>query len=176
MEQASDEITVRHIDLSDVDDFMAWASDDLATAFCQYDSYTDKANLLRYMGEVVLPHPWFRAVCLGRRAIGSISVTVGAGCRRCKGEIGYVLAAAHWGRGYATAAVRLSVAAVFEEVEGLERVEALVDVENGASQRVVEKAGFTREGVLKKAAVLKGKTRDLAIYSILNTRESGGLG
>ncbi|XP_009408784.2 uncharacterized protein LOC103991148 [Musa acuminata AAA Group] len=166
------EITLRRFDLSDLDDYMVWASDDRVTAFCRWDSYTDKEDLRRYMRETVLPHPWFRAICLGGRPIGALSVDLGVGCDRCKGELGYVLATAHWGRGYATAAVKMAVRSVFQEVEGLERVEALVDVDNKGSQRVLEKAGFVREGVLRKSMVSKGRTRDLVMFSFISTDAS----
>ncbi|CAL9210416.1 unnamed protein product [Musa hybrid cultivar] len=171
-EEREREITLRRFDLSDLDDYMVWASDDRVTAFCRWDSYTDKEDLRRYMRETVLPHPWFRAICLGGRPIGALSVELGAGCDRCKGELGYVLATAHWGRGYATAAVKMAVRSVFQEVEGLERVEALVDVDNKGSQRVLEKAGFVREGVLRKSMVSKGRTRDLVMFSFISTDAS----
>lgn len=47
-------------------------------------------------------------------------------------------------------AVKAAVAEVFRDRLELERLEALVDVDNVASQRVLEKAGFTREGLLRK--------------------------
>ena len=46
-----------------------------------------------------------------------------------------------------------------------------VDVENKASQRVLEKAGFLREGVLRKYTYLKGVVKDLVLYSFLSTDE-----
>jgi RimJ/RimL family protein N-acetyltransferase len=87
----------------------------------------------------------------------------------CRAELGYVLARAHWGRGVATAAVKRTLATVFGEVQGLERVEALVDVANPASQRVLEKAGFTREAVLRKYAAVKGVVRDTVMFSFIDT-------
>ncbi|XP_062209047.1 uncharacterized protein LOC133910799 [Phragmites australis] len=81
------------------------------------------------------------------RVVGAVSVAPTA--ERCRGELGYVLARAHWGKGVATAAVRRALGAVFAEVGRLARVEAPVDVDNPASQRVAEKAGFRREGVLR---------------------------
>uniref|UniRef100_A0A0D9ZEB7 N-acetyltransferase domain-containing protein n=1 Tax=Oryza glumipatula TaxID=40148 RepID=A0A0D9ZEB7_9ORYZ len=85
-------------------------------------------------------------------------------------ELGYVVARAHWGKGVATAAVRRAVAAVLGgEVSGLARVEALVDVDNRASQRVVEKAGFRREGVLRRHYWHKGRVRDLVMYSFVSS-------
>jgi RimJ/RimL family protein N-acetyltransferase len=88
---------------------------------------------------------------------------------RCRGELGYLLACAHWGRAVATAAVRRALRAVFAEVDGLARVEALVDVDNPASQRVAEKAGFRREGVLRRHYWHKGRARDMAMYSFVSS-------
>ena len=45
-------------------------------------------------------------------------------------------------------------------------------VENVGSKRVLEKAGFKSEGVLRKYFVLKGKTRDMEIFSLLSTEVS----
>ncbi|MCI72374.1 putative N-acetyltransferase, partial [Trifolium medium] len=49
------------------------------------------------------------------------------------------------------------------------RLEALVDVENVGSQRVLEKAGFQKEGVLRKYWFMKGKSRDVIMFSYLST-------
>ncbi|KAL4272839.1 hypothetical protein GQ457_13G025500 [Hibiscus cannabinus] len=58
---------------------------------------------------------------------------------------------------------------IFDERPHLERLEALVDVENLGSQRVLEKAGFQREGVLRKYIFLKGRSRDVVMFSLLST-------
>lgn len=60
------------------------------------------------------------------------------------------------------------VKAAFSEFPHLERLQALVDVENVASQKVLEKAGFQREGVLRKYVVIKGKSRDMVMFSVLS--------
>uniref|UniRef100_A0A0D9VZT6 N-acetyltransferase domain-containing protein n=1 Tax=Leersia perrieri TaxID=77586 RepID=A0A0D9VZT6_9ORYZ len=163
------EVTLRRFDLADVDAMMAWASDPEAAAPCRWEPYESTDPLLVYLRDTVLPHPWFRAICLATadHPVGAVSVTPTADA--CRAELGYVLARAHWGKGVATAAVRRVVATVFGEVEGLERVEALVDVRNAASQRVLEKAGFRREAVLRKYCVLKGDVKDMIIYSFLST-------
>ncbi|XP_072951968.1 uncharacterized protein [Typha angustifolia] len=163
------EITLRPFDLSDADDFMVWASDEKVSAFCSWDAYTDKSDLLKYMADSVLPHPWLRAICLDSRPIGAISLTPVPSGGRHRAELGYVLASAHWGRGIVSEAVRMALGRAFADVAGLERVEALVDPENKASQRVLEKVGFVREGVLRKYWFMKGKTRDMVSYSFLAT-------
>uniref|UniRef100_A0A0D9W025 N-acetyltransferase domain-containing protein n=1 Tax=Leersia perrieri TaxID=77586 RepID=A0A0D9W025_9ORYZ len=168
------EVTLRRFELSDLDAMMAWASDPEVAAFCRWEPYDSTDHLLAYLRDTVLPHPWIRAICLAAaaagdddRPVGAVSVTPTADA--CRGELGYVVARAHWGKGVATAAARRAVAAVFGEVEGLERVEALVDVRNAASQRVLEKAGFRREDVLRKYRVIKGDVKDMVIYSFVST-------
>ncbi|XP_062209456.1 uncharacterized protein LOC133911273 [Phragmites australis] len=163
-----DTVTLRPFDLADVDPMTAWASDPVATAFVTWDPYTSREALLAFLRDTVLPHPWFRAVCLGGGApVGAVSVTPTDD--RCRAELGIVLARAHWGKGVATAALKRTVAAVFGDLEGVERVEALVDVDNAASQRVLDKAGFQREAVLRSYCVVKGRLRDMVIYSFIST-------
>ncbi|KAJ1293237.1 hypothetical protein BS78_01G053000 [Paspalum vaginatum] len=163
------EVTLRRFELSDVDAMMAWASDPEVARFCRWEPYESTAPLLAFLRDAVLPHPWFRAICVSGAVVGAVSVAPTA--ERCRAELGYVLARAHWGKGVATAAVRRALRAVLAgaEVEGLARVEALVDVDNPASQRVAEKAGFRREGVLRRHYWHKGRARDMVMYSFLST-------
>ncbi|PKI76174.1 hypothetical protein CRG98_003401 [Punica granatum] len=111
---------------------MVWASDGEVARFCRWEPYKSLDALTDYIRIVVLPHPWFRAICLRCRPIGAISVTENTGGDRCRGELGYVLASRYWGKGIVTKAVELAVALVFRERPELERVEALVDVDDVA--------------------------------------------
>lgn len=86
-----------------------------------------------------------------------------------KGLIGYELLPAAWGRGLATEAVRAVVRFGHEQIE-LNRIEALVMLENHASVRVLQKAGFSEEGVLRAFGHWKGRYHDLRVFSVL--RES----
>ena len=79
-------------------------------------------------------------------------------------EIGYVIAPAARGRGIAGRAIELTSRWGFDDL-GLERIEAWIDVENEASQRVAERAGYRREGVRRWSAFKEGKRVDMAIYS-----------
>ncbi|KAK9287666.1 hypothetical protein L1049_016103 [Liquidambar formosana] len=163
------EISLRPLELTDVDDLMVWATDDKVTRFCTWDSYTSKEDAINYIKNIVVPHPWLRAICLDNRPIGSISVSANSGSTRCRGELGYVVASKYWGKGIATRAVKIVAATIFGEWPHLERLEALVDVENVGSQRVLEKAGFLREGVLRKYMIVKERSRDLVMFSLLST-------
>ena len=68
------------------------------------------------------------------------------------------------GHGHGSAAQRLLAAYLFANTY-LERVEASTEADNVAEQRALEKAGFTREGVLRKACFRGGQWRDMVIYS-----------
>jgi RimJ/RimL family protein N-acetyltransferase len=54
----------------------------------------------------------------------------------------------------------------------VERIEAETDVENVAEQRALERAGFTREGVLRHAQFRAGHWRDTVMYSVLRAEIS----
>jgi RimJ/RimL family protein N-acetyltransferase len=83
-----------------------------------------------------------------------------------QGEIGYVVAPAARGRGAATRCLRLLAQWGLDELE-LERVELRIDVENAASARVAERAGFTRDGVLRSVSFKEGLRCDLGVWSRL---------
>ncbi|CAL4943561.1 unnamed protein product [Urochloa decumbens] len=175
-----DVITLREFTPSDADAeaFMSWASDPLVARFQRRDAYEHADQARRYIADHVLPHPWYRAICLGPHGdagdaavVGSISVKPAAAedGRLFRASVGYRVDRAHWDRGVATRAVRLAAEDVFAAWPWLMRLEAVADVENPASQRVLEKAGFVREGVLRKYIVLKGRTRDMVMFSLVDT-------
>jgi RimJ/RimL family protein N-acetyltransferase len=70
------------------------------------------------------------------------------------------------GRGVGTAAHRALAEYLFAHTS-YERIEAGTEVDNIAEQRALEKAGFTKEGVLRRAAFRAGAYRDMVIYSKL---------
>ncbi|KAM7252291.1 hypothetical protein ACFE04_024174 [Oxalis oulophora] len=164
------DISLRPFELADVDDFMVWSTDENVARFCSWEPHTDKEDVINYIKTAILPHPWFRAICLNKRPIGYILMTPNSSnVNRCRGEIGYVLATKYWGKGIATTAVKIACKKIFDEWSYIERLEAFVDVDNIGSQRVLEKARFTKEGVLRKHYKLKGRTRDFVLFSLLST-------
>ena len=67
-------------------------------------------------------------------------------------DIGYVLARAHWGKGYMPEAIHALASAALAHSETF-RVQASCDIENLPSQRALMKAGFTREARLERYTV-----------------------
>lgn len=82
------------------------------------------------------------------------------------GEVGYWLAASARGRGAATRAVRLMCAWAFRQFS-LARIQLHTLPGNEASERVAERAGFTREGVLRSFTEMKGRRVDITMFSLL---------
>ncbi len=80
-------------------------------------------------------------------------------------EIGYGLGSKHWGKGYATEAVRRFLRHCFED-KGLETVRASFFTGNEASRRVMEKCGMSFERFSEKELEYQGVPRDLTYYAI----------
>ncbi len=83
-------------------------------------------------------------------------------------NIGIAMLAAERGKGMGTRAQRLLVEYLFSYTQ-YHRVEAGTETTNIAEQRALEKAGFTREGVIRGACFRGGVWRDMVSYSILRT-------
>ena len=108
----------------------------------------------------------FRAIVVDGKVAGNISVEQKADVYCKDGEIGYLLLTDFWSKGIMTEAVRQICAAAFAELDII-RITGLVFAPNAASQRVLEKNGFVKEGLQKKAVFKDGKIFDLYIYGKL---------
>ena len=98
----------------------------------------------------------------GGRLIGSCDLALGG---RRTADLGYMLARRHWGYGYATELARALVAAAFESLP-VERVLAIVEVDNERSRRVLQNAGLRWEALLRRHARAKGRWWDCHLYAI----------
>ena len=81
-------------------------------------------------------------------------------------EIGYSLVPDERGKGYGTEAVSIMVDYLFLSKD-IVRIQVKTDPRNAASERVLEKAGFEREGIMRKSFFCRGVWRDTVLLSIL---------
>lgn len=107
------------------------------------------------------------AVDVEGEAIGGVGFVPKEGPSSCSAEIGYWIGESYWGRGIATASVCGVTAHVLENYPEICRLYAQVFEWNPASMRVLEKAGYTRECVLRKSAVKNDEVIDLVQYVLL---------
>lgn len=84
--------------------------------------------------------------------------------RRC--EIGYAFARDAWGSGYARESLPPLIDLGFGRLE-MQRIEAEIDPRNAASAKVLEKLGFSYEGVRRRRWILRGETSDSGMYGLL---------
>ncbi len=99
-------------------------------------------------------------------AAGGIGFEACTGVHRRTALIGYWLGEPFWGRGIATEAVRLVSAYAFDRFD-LVRLQAEVFEWNAASARVLEKAGYTLEGRLRRHCVKNGHVVDELVYGLV---------
>ncbi len=98
--------------------------------------------------------------------IGNLSFKGSA--EHCHIEVGYIIGKKWKGNGYATEAVSRSVQWAFESIS-LRRAYAYCFSWNDASVRVLEKAGFIREGVLRENYCANGKFEDEIVMAMTRT-------
>lgn len=103
----------------------------------------------------------------GTDRVGSVSWRkVQTGPTASNWAIGIGLAPEFRGRGYGAAAQLLVVRYLFAHTQA-NRIEATTEITNVAEQRALEKAGFTREGILRGTTFRQGQWHDQVIYSVL---------
>lgn len=95
---------------------------------------------------------------------GCISATRQQNIHRRAAEIGYYVVPELWGKGIATQALKKLCDYVFENTDVV-RLFAEPFLRNAASCRVLEKAGFAREGILRKYAWKRGVLEDMKLYA-----------
>ena len=98
--------------------------------------------------------------------VGVISLTPGRDVNRCSAEVGYFIGEQYWNKGYATEALKM-LPTIARLNFGLIRLYATVFDFNQPSIRVLKKAGFTKEGILKSSAIKNGKVIDEHLYALV---------
>jgi RimJ/RimL family protein N-acetyltransferase len=135
----------------------------------------------------VFPHPYTRADAVGwiercsaqdppadlvvahnDRLIGVCGLDRGEGVNHFTANVGYWLGEQHWGKGLMTAAFSAFLDYVWATFD-VRRLQAVVFAWNPASSRVLEKSGFTLEGVRRNAIYKDGEIVDELFYSLLRS-------
>ena len=169
VELRTERLLLRPFRLGDVDDVFKYARD---PEWAQYllrhipQPYT-RRDAEEFVARSVLAswetNPDF-AVELDGRVVGGVAFRVRQS--DAIAELGYAIAKPHWGKVLMPEAAGAVVDWGFESL-GFAKVYAEADVRNARSQRVMEKLGMTREGVLRSHANVRGNRIDVAVYGLV---------
>ncbi|XP_050229429.2 uncharacterized protein LOC126678578 [Mercurialis annua] len=163
-------ISLRPFKLSDADDLLKWFGDERVAKNTRWDAISSREEALAHLEKVAIPNPWHYSICLDDRSIGYVAFWQGTlPYDKYKANVGYAVGAEYWGQGIATVAVKKGLCRVFQDFPKLARVEAYTLVDNGRSQRLLQKLGFVNEGLLRKVFYYQGEVRDFLIFSFLST-------
>jgi RimJ/RimL family protein N-acetyltransferase len=135
----------------------------------QFPNPYTEGDALRFIREALSgPKPAMEmAIVIDGKAVGGIGISPQSDVERISAEMGYWLGEKYWNKGVMTEAVRAMLSYVFLHFPELSKVYAWVFSFNIASQRVLQKAGFEREGILRQSAVKNGKVIDKHCYGVL---------
>lgn len=110
------------------------------------------------------PSPTVWAIEVNSEAVGGIGIELHSDVERVSAEIGYWLGEGVWGRGIATEALRAVTTEAFTRYD-ITRLYAVPFADHPASVRVLEKAGYVREGLMRRSAIKEGRIRDQFLYA-----------
>jgi RimJ/RimL family protein N-acetyltransferase len=165
-------IRFRLVEPGDVTALTGWHSDPQAGGEFQWMGFRESAQYAAKVerGEMIDEDGGSLAVVDDAGVLlGDVSwrrISTNAGSLSFCWNIGCLLLPDHRGKGHGTEAQRELATYLFAHTT-VERVEASTDLENLAEQRALEKAGFTREGVLRKFQWRNGEWRDMVVFSKL---------
>ena len=168
--RATHRLALRNFTESDFARLHAFASDPEVTRFTSFGPNTPeetKAFLVRAVLELNGTPRRQYSLAVQLLSDGSLIGSCGLGePSHAQYEIGYVLAKAHWGHGLATEVVGSLVQFAFQELNA-KKIWAPVDARNAASCRVLEKAGFQQEGLLRQDRLKWPEGRDTKVFGLL---------
>lgn len=110
------------------------------------------------------PVPTVWAIELNGEAVGGIGIEMHGDVERVSSEIGYWIGRSHWGHGIATEALKAVTAEAFQRFD-ITRLYAVPFADHTASVRVLEKAGYVREGHMRRSAIKDGIVRDQLLFA-----------
>ena len=174
-ELRTERLLLRPFALGDVDDVLEyatspdWGEADLLTVPLPYT----RRHAEEFVARSVLS-PWETrpdfAITSDAKVIGGISLTVEPDQEHA--EIGYGLSSHFWGRGLAPEGVRAVLDCAFSRYK-VKKVYARINPRNERSQRLAERVGMVREGLLRSHEIIRGERWDVLHYGILRQEWEG---
>lgn len=167
----TEHLVLRKIEPEDAKDLFEFLSDDAVNRFMTNNSYENIVQVQRLINGIQQSFEskqkihWGIAQKTANKIIGQCGYHA-FDRSNLIGEISYCLAREHWGQGIMTEAIRAVIGFGFEKL-GLNRIETKSMLENTGSFKVLEKAGFQKEGLIREGLSKNHIFYDLYLYSVL---------
>lgn len=167
----TERLTLRRFTPADAETFAAYRSDPDVARYQTWEAPLPPADALQMVEEFAAGDPaapgWFQyAVDLDGVLIGDLGLNLAENLMQA--ELGFTLSPVYQGQGYATEGVRGLLDQLFVE-RNLHRVSAECDARNTASARLLERVGFTQEGLRLSHSWVKGEWTDDLLFGLLRT-------
>ncbi|MCM3004190.1 GNAT family N-acetyltransferase [Priestia koreensis] len=167
----TERLLLRKVKATDTKAIYAYASDPEVARYVTWPVHTTIGATQAFVQFVIEQYrkhdiaPWGMVVKETDDFIGTIDF-VAWQPQHYTAEIGYTIGRKFWNKGYTSEAAEALIDFGFHNME-LERIQARCMVDNVASARVMEKAGMSYEGTIRRALYVKEQHQDLKLYSIL---------
>lgn len=163
------DIVIRHLEVEDIPIMAELANNinvaiNLRDAFPHPYTYNDALNYY-HMVKAQYSETFFAIEYKGQYA-GNVGLVVGTDVYRKSAELGYFIGEPYWNKGIMTQAVNLITEYGFRKLDVI-RIFSGVFSFNIASQKVLEKCGFSREGISRNSIIKNGKIWDEIRYAKL---------
>lgn len=167
----TERLILRKIRMDDAEDMYSYGSDPEVSKYVTWNQHQNISDSKAFIEFILNQYnngniaPWGIEYKDSGKLIGTIDFVAWNTTHKFA-EIGYVIAREYWGKGITTEAATELIRFGFKKMD-LVRIQAKCFVENIGSERVMEKAGMSFEGILRKGMLIKGTHWDLKMYSVL---------
>lgn len=167
----SERLILRKLELTDAEDMFEYASEPTVSRFMPWQVHQTTDDTREFIDFIRKGYKdnnkltWAIELKSENKMVGTIDF-VSWLQKRQRAEVGYTLSHHYWGQGLMREAAETLIDFGFKEMD-LIKVEAPIMLDNKQSQRLAEKLGMIREGVLRKHMIIKGEFVDLAMYAVL---------
>ncbi|MEK3797028.1 GNAT family protein [Peribacillus sp. FSL H8-0477] len=168
---STDRLLLRKFAIGDAEDMFEYASEPDVSRFVPWESHNTIKDTYEFLNLIDKQYqegkiaPWAIEFKQTKKVIGTIDFVAWFPIN-FRAELGFILSKDHWGDRIILAAAAKVKEFGFNKMK-LNRIKAPCMVENSQSQRVLQKIGMKLEGVSREKYFIKGKFRDIAMYSIL---------
>ncbi len=169
----TERLFLRKLEYSDKQDIFEYASNPEVSKYMPWEAHGAEMDTLDFLNITYdnynndRPASWGIVLKTNNKIIGTAGFS-SLDKVNLRAEFGYAISQDYWNKGIATEAAKEMLKYGFNKMH-LNRIEAICNIENIASARVLEKAELTLEGILREFVLVKGKFVDHKLYSILKS-------